>query len=246
MPMRFDMPTRHLSNQPTALLAYANVWKGAIVCVALGGLIWFTNQWQQFVVGLLVLIALFYAAQWLLKTSIVAYTLTATHFQQHFYKGGWVLKWRNISKIDICQCQHEGWYQPLPWVGIRLKDYSPYLDSICPRITTEILLSQRPLLYVGLQQQHKTTQFEEMVLDPKPYTAVDGKQYTGLQAMLANRMHYQRQLFGYDVFISTNDLDRPPDDFVGLMRRYLAASQEVEHAPIASKVQGTDRESDRD
>lgn len=222
------MQTRHLSNRPTALLAHARLWKGVILCAALGGLIWFANQWQQFILGILVLIALFYAARWLIKTSIVAYTLTATHFQQHFYKGGWVLQWHNISKIDICQCQHQGWYQPLPWIGIRLKHYSPFLDSICPRITTEMLLSQRPLLYVGLQQQQQVTQFEDIVLDPSPYVTSNGEQYIGLQAMLANRMHYQRQFFGYDVFISTSDLDRPAEEFVGLLRRYLAASQQLD------------------
>ncbi|EGU37707.1 hypothetical protein VII00023_07184 [Vibrio ichthyoenteri ATCC 700023] len=219
------MQTRHLSNRPAALLAHAKLWKGIFVCVSLAGLIWFANHWQQLILGVLLMIALFYAARWVIKTSIVAYTLTATHMQQHLHKGGWVLQWQNISKIGICQCQHQGWYQPLPWIGIKLKHYSPYLDSICPRITTQILLSQRPLLYVGLQQQQATTQFEDIVLDPKPYTSSDGVKYLGLQAMLANRMHYQREFFGYDVFISTSDLDRPAEEFVGLLRRYLAASK---------------------
>lgn len=53
----------------------------------------------------------------------------------------------------------------------------------------------------------------------------EGKQYTGLQAMLANRMQYQRDFFGYDIFISEQDLDRSAEEFVGLARRYLAAAE---------------------
>ncbi len=64
-----------------------------------------------------------------------------------------------------------------------------------------------------------------MVLDPTPYTTSHGRKYEGLQAMLANRMKYQRNFYGYDIFISANDLDRKAEDFVGLTRRYLAAAE---------------------
>jgi hypothetical protein len=43
--------------------------------------------------------------------------------------------------------------------------------------------------------------------------------------MLANRMSYQRGFFDYDIFISTSDLDRDEESFVGLTRRYLAAAE---------------------
>jgi hypothetical protein len=38
-------------------------------------------------------------------------------------------------------------------------------------------------------------------------------------------MRYQRRFFDYDIFISAQDLDREADDFVGLVRRYLAAAE---------------------
>lgn len=167
-------------------------------------------------------------AYWLMLKGQVAYTLTATHLQQHFYQGGWVVKWNNISQIGVCSYEREGWHQPLPWVGIRLKHYAPYLNSICPRLSTQLLLSQRALLYLGAQQKARHHQFEDLVLDSTPYVDAEGKQYTGLQAMLANRMQYQRDFFGYDIFISEQDLDRSAEEFVGLARRYLAAA-EPEH-----------------
>ncbi|MEF1308392.1 DUF2982 domain-containing protein, partial [Vibrio owensii] len=58
-----------------------------------------------------------------------------------------------------------------------------------------------------------------------PYINKEGMHYEGLQAMLANRMKYQRQFYGYDVFISASDLDREAEEFVGLARRYLAAAE---------------------
>lgn len=155
-------------------------------------------------------------------------------------------------------------------VGIKVKDYSPYLDSICPKITCELLLSQRALLYLGAKQAGKESNFEDMVLDSSHYhtrctengcvelsqykeakniddvsfsaqqTQMDAdshdeannqnaviKDYSGLQAMLANRMKYQRGFHGYDIFISTHDLNISGEEFVGLARRYLAAAEHL-------------------
>ncbi|WP_257972710.1 DUF2982 domain-containing protein, partial [Vibrio parahaemolyticus] len=181
--------------------------------------------WKQAMLSVILMAIIVGFAVLMIKKSQVTFTLTASHFQQHLFKGGWVVRWRNIESIGICSYQQDGWHQPLPWIGIRLKHYSPYLDAICPRIATEILLSQRALLYLGARQNHCEEKFEDMVLDPQPYTSKAGKQYDGLQAMLANRMKYQREFYGYDVFISASDLDREADEFVGLTRRYLAAAE---------------------
>ncbi len=43
--------------------------------------------------------------------------------------------------------------------------------------------------------------------------------------MLANQIQYQRDFFGYDIFISEQDLHRGAEEFVGLARRYLAAKE---------------------
>ncbi|WP_260261832.1 DUF2982 domain-containing protein [Vibrio intestinalis] len=219
------MPTLHLINH--RLFSHARHYRWALffiaVCSALTA--YFANDIRQLLVGLFLLLVLSFFAYCLILKSTVRYTLTSSHFQQHFSKGGWVVQWSNISKIGVCQYQQQGWYQSLPWIGIKLKDYSPYLDGICPRVATEILLGQRALLYLGTQQKNNVAKFEDVVLDSHPYTDENGKVYTGLQAMLANRMNYQRNYFDYDVFISTSDLDRPADEFVGLTRRYLAANQ---------------------
>ena len=218
------METLHLTNQPpffTSPLVKAIKWV-AVVCAIT--LVMFAPGFGQ---ALLILLAIAIGVGFtylLIQKGTVRYTLTSSHFQQHLFKGGWVLKWSNISHIGICHYDQDGWQQPLPWIGIKLKNYPPYLNSICPRIATEILLSQRALLYLGAKQHNQGQRFEEIVLDSSVFHGEDGQEYRGLQAMLGNRMRYQRGYFDYDIFISAHDLDRPADEFVGLVRRYLAAA----------------------
>lgn len=130
------MPTLQLYNHQIHFTPF--VIKGLL---ALAGLITLVvigiaESLLQAVVGILALMAWAGIAYWLMLKGQVAYTLTATHLQQHFYQGGWVVKWNNISQIGVCSYEREGWHQPLPWVGIRLKHYAPYLNSICPRLST--------------------------------------------------------------------------------------------------------------
>ncbi|AMF94352.1 DUF2982 domain-containing protein [Vibrio fluvialis] len=220
------MQTVHLSNHHFDLHSpYAKV-VGFVAIVATLFLVILSPSWPQALISLFAMGSLCGLGYWLIRKSWVGYTLTPTHFQQHLFHGGWVVKWSNISHIGICSYEQEGWYQPLPWIGIKLKQYEPYLDGICPRIATEILLSQRALLYLGARQKNQESSFEDMVLDSQPFCEQrKGKVYKGLMAMLANRMRYQRQYYDYDVFISANDLDRSAEEFVGLARRYLAAAE---------------------
>lgn len=222
------MQTLHLTNQPIRLSSPIAKILATIASIVLISLVMFSPDFQQAVLTLVAILSMLGFGYLLILKSTVSYTLTASHFQQHLFKGGWVVKWSNVSKIGICHYDQEGWQQPLPWIGIKLKHYSPYLDSICPRIATEILLSQRALLYLGVKQSQQGTQFEDIVLDSKPYKNTQGEQYSGLQAMLANRMRYQRSYFDYDIFISAHDLDRSAEEFVGLARRYLAAAEPEE------------------
>ncbi|MCG3729095.1 DUF2982 domain-containing protein [Vibrio cincinnatiensis] len=218
------MPTLHLSNYPfyssTEIKRLFGVPFIIIIALITTFIDWPYNALLSST--LLLIVGISYGA---LCKSWVGFTLTATHFQQHFYHGGWVVKWNNIRQIGVCSYQQEGWHQPLPWIGIQLKNYSPFLDAICPRVARDMLMNQRALLYLGAKQKGKTILFEEIVLDSTPYKDEDGRLYTGLMAMLANRMHYQREYYDFDVYIAEADLDRNADEFVGLARRYLAAAE---------------------
>lgn len=219
------METVHLTNQPFVFSSITIKWLGGIFAIVCLILLLYAPGIQQGFLTIVAISALLGFGYLMLLKGTVRYTITATHFQQHLFKGGWVIKWNNVQRIGICTYENDGWHQPLPWIGIKLHHYSPYLDSICPRIATEILLSQRALLYLGARQNKQGEKFEDQVLDSKMYRSSQGEAYYGLQAMLANRMIYQREYFDYDIFISAQDLDRPADEFVGLIRKYLAAAE---------------------
>lgn len=219
------MQTVHLTNQPFVFSSITVRWLAGILAIGSLFLMLYAPGWQQALLTIVAIVCLLGFGYLLILKSTVKFTLTATHFQQHLFKGGWVVKWNNIQKIGICTYNQDGWHKPLPWIGIKLKHYSPYLNSICPRIATEILLGQRALLYLGARQNKQGEQFEDLVLDSSVYTNAEGEEFKGLQAMLANRMRYQRRYFDYDIFIAAQDLDREPEEFVGLARRYLAAAE---------------------
>ena len=158
--------------------------------------------------------------------SDLSFTLTFMHIQFHSSAGGWLARWRNIMEIGPVTLSYEGWHRPLPWVGIKLKDYDEFLGSICPRIASKLLLEQRGLLILAYKRADVPPHdIEDMLFDDTHYVTHDGNVIKGLLAMLANRMRYNRELLGFDFFISEDLLDRPVDDFIGLLRRYLAQSR---------------------
>ncbi len=221
------MNTIHLTNIPSSYASFARKVVMALATLIAFFLLVLFPGIKQALFLLFGLTTLLVITHFIIEKSKVSFTLTATHFQQHMFKGGWVVKWNNISEIGICSYEKDGWHQPIPWIGIKLKDYAPYLNNICPRISTQILLEQRSLLYLGVKQsKDKTITFEDVVFDSKHFVTKNGLKFNGLQAMLANRMAYQRKSFGYDIFISTTDLDRSGEEFVGLARRYLASADE--------------------
>ncbi|WP_084722289.1 DUF2982 domain-containing protein [Photobacterium aquae] len=152
-------------------------------------------------------------------------TLTFMHLQFHSHYGGWLAKWHNIERIGQASVQTDGWYEPIPWVGVSLKNYDPFLTAICPRVATKLLLDQRILLVMAHKRlSDPPFELEDILFDDTPYITADGQTIKGLMAMLANRMRYNRELLGYDFFISEDFLDCSAAEFAGLARRYLAAS----------------------
>ncbi|PSU58457.1 DUF2982 domain-containing protein [Photobacterium aphoticum] len=155
----------------------------------------------------------------------LTFTLTFMHLQFHSHQGGWLARWKNIDRIAQASVGNDGWYQPLPWVGIRLKDYGEFVEAICPRVASKILIEQRILLVMAHRNMADPPyQLEDILFDDTPFITPSGQVLKGLQAMLANRMRYNRAFLGYDFFISEDFLDRPAADFAGLARRYLAAA----------------------
>ncbi|MFC0060784.1 DUF2982 domain-containing protein [Vibrio inusitatus] len=159
------------------------------------------------------------------KRGVVRFTITDTHLQQHTFKGGWVVQWQNVSSLGLCRSHQPTHNLELPWIGIKLKDPKPFIKQACPRLITNLLLEQRSLLHLGARETEKEHLFQDQVLDSSRVELKDGETIKGLQASLYHRMCYQREYWGYDIFISTADLDRDAEEFVGLLRKYWAGSR---------------------
>ena len=177
------------------------------------------------IAAILLVAGLGFYLSYLSQRSRLAFSLSRYHVQYHCSKGGWSLPWQSITQISIPTVSHEGWHQPLPWLGLRLANYEPLLNSISFRVASQLLIEQRGLLLCGYRYaEAPQLALEQMLFDETPYILSNGKVYRGLLAMLGNRMRYTRELLGYDVFIHESLLDRPLDDFAGVMRQYHAAA----------------------
>ena len=145
--------------------------------------------------------------------------------------GKWVVQWDNIQRIDVPKVHKGLEHEPLAMVGIRVKDYRPLLDAISPRLISNILMEQRPLLLHGRDDCATGTCYGDDLIEDDKYKFEDGKVIKGMQAMLANRMTKLRNNLGYDLFVAVGELDRPASEFVTLLRD---CKESVERVAIES------------
>ncbi|WP_218309218.1 DUF2982 domain-containing protein [Alteromonas antoniana] len=146
--------------------------------------------------------------------------------------GNWNLDWDNVQRIDCPRVRHGLDHVDLEAIGFRIKDYTPFLRSVSPRLATHLLMEQRPLLLQNRDENCATGScYEQSVFDDKHFKLSDGEVLTGIKAMLANRMTQLRERLGFDVFISATELDRTPGEFSSLMKE----CQEARHRAVASE-----------
>lgn len=198
-----------------------------IVTISLAFLSYFNTQLSGISIFIMVtlMITILLIMIRVINTPSVSFTLTFMHCQYHSRYGGWATTWHNIAQIGHASLGSQGWHTSLPWIGIRLKNYDDFINSICPRVASRLLLEQRVLLIMALKYQVDSHhQLEDILFDDSPFITQNGEQFMGLQAMLANRMRYNRELLGFDFFIADDVIDRPIADFIGLLRRYKAAA----------------------
>lgn len=149
--------------------------------------------------------------------------LTKSHMRYCHRFGHWQVEWRNIQRVDVPRVALGMEQQDLGMIGIKLKSYDGLLTSISPRLATNLLLEQRPLLLHADQCKTGACYSAGLIEDDKFKTS-EGKLITGIPAMLANRMTKLRANLGYDLFISVTELDRTTDEFVKLLK---ACQQQV-------------------
>ena len=133
--------------------------------------------------------------------------------------GEWQLEWENVQRIDAPRVTRGIEVRDLEMVGFRLKRMEPVVDSISPRLATNILMEQRPLLLQNPDEKCVTGNCASAdLLEDDQFKLPDGRLLRGVQAMFASRMSKLRERLGYDLFIAAAELDRPVNDFVALLR----------------------------
>jgi len=133
--------------------------------------------------------------------------------------GEWRVDWDNVQRIDAPRVTRGIEVKDLEMVGFRLKRMEPIVDSISPRLATNILMEQRPLLLQNPDEKCVTGNCASAdLLEDDQFKLPDGRLLRGVQAMFASRMSKLRERLGYDLFIAAAELDRPVNDFVVLLR----------------------------
>jgi hypothetical protein len=146
--------------------------------------------------------------------------LSKEYIRYQHRHGYWLLDWSNVQRIDVPKVQKGLQHKNLGMVGIRVKNYDPLLENISPRLMSNILMEQRPLLlHSQADARLSDTSYGDSLLEHDRYKGENGKVLNGIHAMFANRMNKLRRSLGYDLFISVAELDRSEQDFVQLLKQ---------------------------
>ncbi|GAC19095.1 DUF2982 domain-containing protein [Paraglaciecola arctica] len=151
-----------------------------------------------------------------------SFLLSRTAILYNHRNGRWQLDWHNIQRIDVPKVTHGVELKSLDMVAIKIKDYSVFLETVSPRLMSNILMEQRPLLFHDMPPSQDCATgscHSDDMLEHDYFKDSKGIEYKGIQAMFANRMTKLRARLGYDVFIAGSELDRPEQEFVDLLRQ---------------------------
>jgi hypothetical protein len=164
-----------------------------------------------------------------------SFLLSKTFIIYKHRHGQWQLDWSNIQRVDVPKVTHGLELKSLEMVAIKIKDYSAFLEKVSPRLMTNILMEQRPLLFQIMPSTKDCATgncHSDDMLEHDYFKDSNGKEYKGIQAMFANRMTKLRARLGYDIFVAGSELDRPEQEFVDLLRqcqqRVLVSTSDAE------------------
>lgn len=189
-----------------------------------------------FISGLLAGLMMIFIGSLKLVEPHISLSLCHDCLQYHHKYGGWILKWRNIQRIDQPRI-HLGWdLVPLPYIGLKIKDYDDFLTLITPRLAVRLLTEQRTVLLQALRNEQQDCPSGtcggalqgEGLLEESRFRSSSGQRYEGVIAMLANRMTRLRELLGYDLLVPDNSLDRDPAEFIRLLHQYQRESNLIQ------------------
>jgi len=152
------------------------------------------------------------------KINDMYYRFSLTKEGLHYFtsRGGFTILWQDIQRIDIPKINDGLALKELPYIGIRLNQREHLINSASLPTLSHMLLEQRALIMLTDPNSSLYGNADNMLY---PDIKVPHK-YQGLQAMFINRMQYLHNTLGYDIYFPNDDLDRPPAEFVQLLREF--------------------------
>ncbi len=163
--------------------------------------------------------------------SKISLSLTSYHLQHHSNKGGWCLSWDNIEAIGLPFIHSNNIDHELDFIGIKIKIYAPFLNSICLREANKLIIKNRRLIYlIGRAYGLDNENISHLLYNDTPYQDENNQQLTVSLALLANQMAVLRKYIHYDVLISGDDFDKDCADVLGLLRQGKASAASCHHS----------------
>ncbi|MBY5990808.1 DUF2982 domain-containing protein [Ferrimonas balearica] len=132
-------------------------------------------------------------------------------------RGSYRLDWQQLLRIDQPGLPEDSSTR-LDYVGIRLRDPAQFYRRIAPRLALALIREQRPLSILA-DPRCATGQCQEMLPEAE---GLPQEPLEGVQAAYAAHQLRLRAALGYDLFLHHSALDRSPQEFVSLLRRYQA------------------------
>lgn len=174
-----------------------------------------------------------------LTALVIFITGLAKHLQPQFslklspkgikYKhnsGHWRLDWQQIQRIALVKESYGIEQLQLPYIGIKLCNFSSLAKQISPRLANRLIHEQRPLIAMAIKLQLLT--FEQSQLNFSPYILTCG---TKVKGPLAAFLHHSAMLysaFGYHLFIPESALDRELSEFEQLLSQCKQSSKKYQ------------------
>ncbi len=153
-------------------------------------------------------------------------------FSLHFDERGmrWSLKqgelffnWNNIIDLTPLHINKGRGDIELHYIGLKLWDLSPVIDTIPPRMARSLFHEYRSLLHVALvEAQMRQDDTSDLQEDAEHWMSKNGEKVTGLKGMFAARLAQLKRYLGSDLYIPLTSLDRNQHDFIRFFRQYRA------------------------
>ncbi|MCL1051710.1 DUF2982 domain-containing protein [Shewanella abyssi] len=140
---------------------------------------------------------------------------------RYFHRRGEVkIAWGNIQRFDQPRVTQGVETLTLPYIGIKLRLIGPILECISLRLAIGLLTEQRPLLMTASAQDEDLSTLENQMSEEFTPFIEDDNRYKGVLAMFGHRCRILGSHLGFHLYIATDALDRPADEFIALMREY--------------------------